>query len=271
MEKEKNNLVSTRNIRLAAIKSFSCFMQYYDTMHVGQWQAILAIKQKKIDRDAFSYLTTEGMALLLSQIPTDTRDGRRHLAILAFLYDSGARASELVNLKPSDIFFEIPAHATLFGKGRKRRIVPLQDKLCAIVKKYMEDWDLDTADTSNRPLFMNKNGRKLTTTGLAYIISLYASPARVLRPDLIPGKLSPHSFRHSKAMHLLQSGVNIIYVRDILGHVSMKTTEIYARADSKQKREALENAYQDLIPKASTDGVWESDQELKKWLRSLGR
>lgn len=131
-------------------------MQYYDTMHVGQWQAILAIKQKKIDRDAFSYLTTEGMALLLSQIPTDTRDGRRHLAILAFLYDSGARASELVNLKPSDIFFEIPAHATLFGKGRKRRIVPLQDKLCAIVKKYMEDWDLDTADTSNRPLFMNK-------------------------------------------------------------------------------------------------------------------
>ncbi len=135
----------------------------------------------------------------------------------------------------------------------------------------MEDWDLDTADTSNRPLFMNKNGRKLTTTGLAYIISLYASPARVLRPDLIPGKLSPHSFRHSKAMHLLQSGVNIIYVRDILGHVSMKTTEIYARADSKQKREDLENAYQDLIPKASTDGVWESDQELKKWLRSLGR
>lgn len=271
LEKEKNNLVSTRNIRLAAIKSFSCFMQYYDTMHVGQWQAILAIKQKKINRDAFSYLTTEGMALLLSQIPTDTRDGRRHLAILAFLYDSGARASELVNLKPSDIFFEIPAHATLFGKGRKRRIVPLQDKLCAIVKKYMEDWDLDTADTSNQPLFMNKNGRKLTTTGLAYIISLYASPARVLRPDLIPGKLSPHSFRHSKAMHLLQSGVNIIYVRDILGHVSMKTTEIYARADSKQKREALENAYQDLIPKASTDGVWESNQELKKWLRSLGR
>lgn len=271
LEKEKNNLVSTRNIRLAAIKSFSCFMQYYDTMHVAQWQSILAIKQKKIDRDVFSYLTTDGMALLLSQIPTDTRDGRRHLAILAFLYDSGARASELVNLKPSDIVFEIPAHAILFGKGRKRRIVPLQGKLCAIVKKYMEDWDLDPADTSNRPLFMNKNGRKLTTAGLAYIISLYASPARVLRPDLIPGRLSPHSFRHSKAMHLLQSGVNIIYVRDILGHVSMKTTEIYARADSKQKREALENAYQDLIPKTSTEGVWENDQELKKWLRSLGR
>lgn len=271
LEKEKNNLVSTRNIRLAAIKSFSCFMQYYDTMHVAQWQSILAIKQKKIDRDVFSYLTTDGMALLLSQIPTDTRDGRRHLAILAFLYDSGARASELVNLKPSDIVFEIPAHAILFGKGRKRRIVPLQGKLCAIVKKYMEDWDLDPADTSNRPLFMNKNGRKLTTAGLAYIISLYASPARVLRPDLIPEKLSPHSFRHSKAMHLLQSGVNMVYVRDILGHVSIKTTEIYARADSKQKREALENAYQDLIPKTSTEGVWENDQELKKWLRSLGR
>lgn len=271
LENEKNNLVATRNIRLAAIKSFSCFMQYYDTMHIGQWQAILAIKQKKINRDAFTYLTTDGMALLLSQIPTDTRDGRRHLAILSFLYDSGARAGELVNLKPSDVFFETPAHATLFGKGRKRRIVPLQDKLCVIVKKYMEDWGLDSSDTSNRPLFMNKNGRKLTTAGLAYIIALYASPARVLRPDLIPEKLSPHSFRHSKAMHLLQSGVNMVYVRDILGHVSIKTTEIYARADSKQKREALENAYQDLIPKTSTEGVWENDQELKKWLRSLGR
>lgn len=271
LEKDKKSLVSTRNIRLAAIKSFSCFMQYYDTMHIGQWQSILAIKQKKVDRDVFSYLTTDGMTLLLSQIPTGTRDGRRHLAILAFLYDSGARASELVNLKPCDIFFEAPAHAILFGKGRKRRIVPLQDKLCAIVKKYMEDWDLDPTDTTKRPLFMNKNGRKLTTAGLTYIISLYASSARVLRPDLIPEKLSPHSFRHSKAMHLLQSGVNIVYVRDILGHVSIKTTEIYARADSKQKREALENAYKDLIPKPSTNGVWESDMEIKKWLRNLGR
>ena len=135
----------------------------------------------------------------------------------------------------------------------------------------MEDWGLDSSDTSNRPLFINKNGRKLTTAGLTYIIALYAFPARVLRPDLIPEKLSPHSFRHSKAMHLLQSGVNMVYVRDILGHVSIKTTEIYARADSKQKREALENAYQDLIPKTSTEEVWENDQELKKWLRSLGR
>lgn len=271
LENEKNNQVATRNIRLAAIKSFSCFMQYYDTMHIGQWQAILAIKQKKINRDAFSYLTTDAMALLLSQIPIDTRDGRRHLAILSFLYDSGARASELVNLKPCEIFFEAPAHAILFGKGRKRRIVPLHDKLCVIVKKYMEDWGLDSSDISNRPLFMNKNGRKLTTAGLTYIISLYASSARVLRPDLIPEKLSPHSFRHSKAMHLLQSGVNIIYVRDILGHVSIKTTEIYARADTQQKREALENAYQDLIPQTNIEGVWENDQELKKWLRNLGR
>lgn len=263
--------MSTRNIRLAAIKSFSIFMQYYDTIHVGQWQAMLAIKQKKIDRDVFSYLSTEGMSLLLEQIPTNTRDGKRHLAILAFLYDSGARASELINLKPSDIVFESPAHVTLFGKGRKRRIVPLQEKMCVILRRYMEAWAIDKADTSTRPLFMNKNGRKLTTAGLTYIISLYASPARVMRPDLIPEKLSPHSFRHSKAMHLLQSGVNIVYVRDILGHVSMKTTEIYARADSKQKREALENAYQDLIPKPANDGVWESDQKLKEWLRSLGR
>lgn len=271
LETAKKSSVSSRNLRLAAIKSFSKFMQYKDTIHIAQWQSILAVRSKIKEKEAFSYLSTDGMRLLLSQVPVDTEIGRRHLAILSFLYDTGARVGELINVKPSDLYFDNPARVTLFGKGRKKRIVPLHEKLCTILKKYMEEWDIEVGSLSNKPLFVNKNGRKLTNAGIAYIINMYASPARVLRPDLIPDQLSPHSFRHSKAMHLLQSGLNIVYIRDVLGHSSIKTTEIYARADSKQKREALEKAYSDLIPDKTQEGEWENDQELRKWLRGLGR
>lgn len=100
----------------------------------------------------------------------------------------------------------------------------------------------------------------------------YVRNAHVADPDLVPAKVSPHSLRHSKAMHLLQAGVNLVYIRDILGHVSIQTTEIYARADSKQKREALETAYIDVIPTMDKKiGSWEKDSKLKYWLKGLGK
>ena len=99
----------------------------------------------------------------------------------------------------------------------------------------------------------------------------YINHARIQDPELIPEKISAHTLRHSKAMHLLQAGVNLVYIRDILGHVSIQTTEIYARADSKQKREALESAYVNMIPNDITERSWEKDQELKIWLRNLSK
>lgn len=90
-------------------------------------------------------------------------------------------------------------------------------------------------------------------------------------PDLIPGTISPHSIRHSKAMHLLQSGINLIYIRDFLGHKSIQTTEIYARADSKQKRDALESVYLDIIPQKNKVGSWEKNPNLRNFLKSLGK
>ncbi len=101
----------------------------------------------------------------------------------------------------------------------------------------------------------------------------YIRKAHSANPDLVPVKLSPHCLRHTRAMHLLQAGVNLVYIRDILGHVSILTTEIYARADSRQKREALEKAYRDVIPETSDDGSrpsWETDRSLKEWLKRLG-
>src|SRR5690606_37541459 len=106
--------------------------------------------------------------------------------------------------------------------------------------------------------FANSRGGRLTNAGITYILNMYADMARNLKPELIPS-ISPHTLRHSKAMHLLQAGVNLVYIRDMLGHVSIQTTEIYARADSKQKREALEAAYVNVIPNTVGQGSWEKD------------
>ena len=159
----------------------------------------------------------------------------------------------------------------LIGKGRKKRIVPLQDEQVNLLRSYMEENRLDLSGFNQRPLFFNSCGRKLTNSGISYILNNYINHARIQDPELIPEKISPHTLRHSKAMHLLQAGVNLVYIRDILGHVSIQTTEIYARADSKQKREALESAYVNMIPNDITERSWEKDQELKIWLRNLSK
>lgn len=101
-------------------------------------------------------------------------------------------------------------------------------------------------------------------------MATYADLARKVSPDLIPERISCHSLRHSRAMHLLQAGVNLVYIRDLLGHVSIQTTDIYARADSKAKREALEKAYADLVPNRDSDRAWEKSKDLRDWLRDLG-
>lgn len=272
VEQTRSCSAATRNIRLAALHAFFYFLQYKDIQRLGKWQDILSIKAKRTVQSHFSHLSQDGITTLLSVIPTDSFEERRHLAIIAFLYDTGARAQELIDVTPKDLSFSKPAHVMLFGKGRKKRLVPLQDKMCSILKTYMEDRGIDEVEISSRPLFTNIHGRKLTSAGLTHIINIYADITRAKYPGVLPDRISPHSFRHSKAMHLLQAGVNIIYVRDLLGHASIKTTEIYARADMKLKREALENAYSELIPQSlSGAGKWEQDKDLKTWLRSLGR
>lgn len=271
LEGTRGSSSTTRNSRLASLRAFCYFMQYQDVRNIGKWQEVLTIKAKRTEQATVSFLTQEGMTTLLAQIPTDTIQGRRHLAILAFLYDTGARAQELISFTPQCLNFSKPMHVVLYGKGKKKRIVPIHEKLCIILRAYMKDKGIDENMVGNTPLFTNANGRQLTTAGLAHIINMYAVLVRNLHPELLPEKISPHTFRHSKATHLLQAGLNIIYVRDILGHNSVRYTEIYARVDSKQKREALDNAYVDLIPHPSSDGEWEKDKGLLNWLKSLGR
>ena len=271
LEMEKGNKVPTRNSRLASVKAFCHYAQYKDFKNLARWQDILSIKSKKADMPYMSFLTQEGMKTLLSEVPTDTIQGRRHLAILAFLYDTGARANELISFSAHNLNLTKPYHVILSGKGRKKRIVPIHEKLVLILKAYMKDANIELNNISKQPLFVNAHGRKLTSAGLTHIIMMYADKVRENFPALMPKRLSPHSFRHSKATHLLQAGMNIIYVRDFLGHSSVKTTETYVRMDSEQKRKALEAAATDIVPQSQTIEVWNDDEKLLNWLKGLGK
>lgn len=263
---------STRNQRMAALHSFCKFMQYKDVSNLQQWQDILSIKTKKAPRQSVNYLTLDGIKALLAQIPQTTMKGRRDLAILSVLYETGARVQELVDLRPMDLNLIAPAHITLFGKGSKKRNVPVQPAVVNILKQYLSENHLDEPRMNHRPLFQNYRGGKMTSAGITYILKEYAAMARAATEGLIPDRISPHCLRHSKAMHLLQAGINLVYIRDILGHVSIQTTEIYARADSKLKREALEKSYISVLP-SITDDVpsWERESGLKEWLKGLGK
>ena len=129
---------------------------------------------------------------------------------------------------------------------------------------------LDKEIKQNSPLFFNSWGENLTEQGIAYIIDKYVSNMRNIRPDLFNVRVTPHTFRHSRAMHLLQSGVNLIYIRDLLGHVSIQTTEIYARADERAKREAIEKASEKIMPQLSPiENSWKKDKGLMEFLQSL--
>lgn len=263
---------ATRNQRLAALHAFFKYMQYEDVQHLEQWQEVLSIKIKKGGkRSVVNYLSIDGIKLLLEQIQTSTKSGRRDLAMIALLYDSGARVQELIDLTPLSLQLNNPCYVTLSGKGNKKRVVPLQDRQVSLLKNYIAENNLDKPSNNQRPLFANNRGSKLTNPGVTYILNQYVSNAHKIDTSLIPARISPHGLRHSKAMHLLQAGVNLVYIRDLLGHTSIQTTEIYARADSKQKREALEAAYVNIIPAKAEEGSWEKDAKLKIWLKGLAK
>ena len=269
LQDERNNSVSTRNQRYAAIRSFCEFLERKDPTKLATWQSIRSIKSKKYPRVTVSHLTVDAIRHLLEQIPTKVRHGRRNLTLLSLLYESGARVQELVDLTPSCLRLDKPALIRLHGKGDKTRVVPLMDQQVNILSTYLEENHLNSPSRSERPLFFNSSGAKLTSSGVTYILKTYAAMARVIYPELIPMQMSPHILRHSKAMHLLQAGVNLVYIRDILGHVSVQSTEIYARADSKLKRESLEKASRDIIDIEIGKSSWEKDKKLKSFLKSL--
>jgi site-specific recombinase XerD len=266
LEKDRSNSVSTRNQRLACIHGFYRYMQLEDPVGLLSYQKILSIPIKKTQQPTINHLTPDALKLILAQPDPSTANGRRDLVLLCVLYDTGARVQELVDLKVGNVRLDPPPILTLTGKGRRTRQVPIMSNTQALLKQYMDEAFSIQNSMQDHPLFFNRQRRKMTRAGISFILDKYVSQARAKSP-IIPSKVTPHVIRHTKAMLLLQAGVSLIYIRDLLGHVDIATTEIYARADTEMKRKALEKAYPEIVAANLPD--WQKDEALLSWLTSL--
>ena len=264
LEENKGCAVSTRNHRLTVIHALMRYIAVEDPQCMSKCQEILGIDFKKCAKKEVGYLTVDELKIIFEQPDSKRKNGQRDLAMLSLLYDSGARVQELVDLKLKDIRFAKPATVTLTGKGNKARIVPLMPDTGALIEKYTSNYGITVPD---QYLFVNKMKQKLTRSGVEYVISKYVAKAQADHPEIAISNVTPHIFRHSKAMHLVQANVNLIYIRDFLGHESVKTTEIYAKADSAAKREALEKAIEKIIPESRYKD--KKREELLDWLKEM--
>lgn len=266
LETERKNSISTRNLRLTAIHSFFRYAQSESPQHLYHYQQVLAIPVKKKRQAIVEHLSPDGIKILLEQPDKSTAKGRRDLSLMSLMYDSGARVQEIIDLTVKDFTAGSNSVLVLTGKGNKVRRVPIMKNTASILEKYISENKLDLPHKTEYPLFSNNQHNKLTKEGVAYIIGKYAKAAHDVS-DKVPTKVKCHMLRHSKAVHLLQAGVNLIYIRDFLGHSDIKTTEIYARADSELKRKALENAYPELVDSNLPD--WNENSDLMEWLSEL--
>ena len=248
----------TANQRLAALKSFFRYVQAQAPEQIAQARQVLGVKAARAPEPAIGYLPVEAIGLLLEHA---TPRGPRDLALLTTLYDTGARVQEVCDLSIGDLRLTKPASATLTGKGRKTRIVPLTPQAAAVLARHVRTLPHDPSGA----VFANRAGQRMGRAGVAYILARCVHDAHAGHPELVPEKVSPHVLRHSKAMHLLENGVNLIYIRDILGHASVVTTEVYAKANPEMKRHAIETAAARTLGPTRYDHA--SRQDLLAWLR----
>ena len=265
LENERDNAVSTRNNRLAAIHSFFRYLQYEYPDYMDEYRRILAIPFKKMKNKEMAYLTVEEMKVLFEQIDTSTPNGFKDYVLLFTMYETAARVSEICNLRIGDFRMSKPYSVKILGKGNKERTIPVSEILINKVKKYMEIMEMTDVPIDTL-LFSNRRKEAYCRHGIAYVLKKYVSMAREVHPALFAKDISPHTLRHTKAMHLLSDDVNLVYIRDILGHTSITTTERYARADSAKKREAFEKSYRTF----GNDNYQEwKNESVLEWLKKF--
>ncbi len=264
LETEKKNSISTRNQRLAAIRSFYKYLKNRELSCFEICSNIQLIPNKKTHNKILSYFSTNEIEILINLPETQQKNGFRDYVLLLFMYETACRAQELADLTLKQLNLNEHAYVTLIGKGNKQRNVPLTDNLKNVILKYLNTFNIINQDDY---VFKNKTDTQLTTKGIEYILKKYVEIAKNLHKDKFKSEYSNHSMRHSRAMHLLESGVNLIYIRDILGHTSIVTTEIYAKTNPIIKeRQILEHSKQ----LNATEKYSESQKEdLLKFLQEL--
>jgi len=267
LERVRKNSVRTRNVRLAAIHSFFRYLATTEPRYLTQCQGVLGVPFKRGTHRVPEYLEHDEVLSIFRHIDGRKPLGLRDEAILRLLYNTGMRASELVELNINHVRFSRPCHVRIHGKGHKERTCPIWQDTVKALKRYVEARSLQFTDTE--PLFVNTKAERLTRFGLRHIIGQRAKAAAASCSTLLTRRVTPHTFRHTTAMHLLQSGTDFNMIRSWLGHASIETTHGYAEIDLDMKRKTLQSC-EKLLPKSGKHGpTWKRDSNVLDWLSGL--
>jgi integrase/recombinase XerD len=264
LETDRKNRVTTRNVRLAAIHAFFRYAGSRNPEHLDLAQRILAIPFKRAQQRVIDYLEYDEIEAILDAVDRATSDGRRDYALLATRFNTGARVQEIVDLRAVDLQLTKPFQVRLFGKGRKERFCPLWPQTARMLRAFCKERGLDLR--SEGCVFLNHRQEPLTRFGIRYILAKCLGRARAGSPSLVKKRLHPHSMRHSTAVALLKSGVDLSTISHILGHASPSTTNRYAKVDLDMKRKAI--ARVKPVPRRSSV-PWSKNHTILEWLESL--
>ena len=269
LERRRANTVATRNVRLAALHVFFRYVASQDPTRVALCQRVIGIPLKQTLTPSVEYLEREEMEAIFKQIPLSTPRGRRDHTLLCFAYQTAARVQEIVTVLACDLQLDPPASVRLWGKGRKKRVLPLWAQTTALLRALLEERRVDPR--ASTPVFVNMRGRSLTRWGVRYILGKYAKAAAAAGSTLAHKRVHPHTLRHTSACHMLQAGVDPNAIRDVLGHSSSATTWRYARINMEMKRKAIEACTPEAARPRSPVPVWHQEQGLIEQLEAIGR
>lgn len=238
MKNERNYSSSSIRQRITALTAFLKYASRREMSAMNAYSAAIGTEVPTVTRKEFPYFTLEEMKILLRLPDPNGYLGSRDLVFLSVLYETGARAQEICDVKAGDIRFGSTTKVKLHGKGRKDREVPISDDIAKLLRYHLKC----TLSGKEDPLFLSQTNEKMTTACVRSIVAKYVKQAKAENPNLFHEKnYSPHSFRHSKAVHMVESGIALIYIRNFLGHSTINSTEIYARVGQEAVTKALTN------------------------------
>jgi len=268
LETARGSSPRTRNNRLAALRACFRHAAREDPLLLAQCQRICQIPFKKMPHRTIDYLEDKEIRALLGSVDSGEKNALRDYALLLFLYNTGARVQEVVDLKGSDVRRQAPLQVRLIGKGNKERVCPLWADTVLAIDNYLQT--RYQAGDRAAALFLNANGEPITRFGIRHIVRHYATKAASACPSLATRHVSPHLIRHSTAMALLQSGNDITVIKDWLGHADVNTTHAYIEIDLEMKRKALDACQSPQTNKRIRQSNWQ-EPSLLKWLDELTR
>jgi integrase/recombinase XerD len=264
LEKERKNGVSTRNVRLSAIHALFHFIASRNPEHLELVQRVLGIPFKRARQRVIDYLEYEEIDSILRAIDRTTTQGARDYALIATMFNTGARVQEIADLRFRDLQLEKPFQVRLFGKGRKERYCPIWPQTASVLRTFCQMRTLESQPEAH--IFINHRGAPLSRFGIRHILGKRMQRARDDAPNLRKKRLHPHSVRHSTAVALMKSGVDLSTISHLLGHANPATTSRYAKIDLEMKRKAIARvkpvAHRSRLP-------WSRDRTILDWLESL--